>query len=846
MRLGYDLPSRLSRFLFIVLMCMAWTGAVGGPPVSPAANTPSAGTRPEAAAPPQPDPTPEALNEAADHFDKVFAAIESCRREMPRDSFDPQAVVASVGRDTPALFTWVRDRTDWVPYLGMLRGPKGVLMDRVGNSLDRALLLATLVEGTGQTVRLAHGTMGKAQAAALLTKLFSVAPHARPASALEKPGDAASARQLVAARYAANFGTDPDEFLAGVSRAELGVQRACEQSVQSAAEQWPVIAKAVGTPRAPDPAERDAPALESLADHWWVQAKPKNAAWMDLDPTVPDALPAAAPLAVADRFVDPDAAGRFPIEQELRHRIVVRVIIERWAGGTLKTEPVLEHSLYPSETGGDPIVLRQVPVKFADPQKVKREKDPDGRLRVAGTNATEWLPVIRIGSRQVTQNSFTDAGQVSTATQEDPAAKVGQGVRSGFGGFGALNGQDSKPAADSVLTAEWVEYEIISPGAPKTTTRREVFDLLGSQKRTPAPAQRPEVREPDRLRRGLAIMTEIEMMPLACRPSDEFVAQVTAQRLLARGADLVRRYRAAAIAMAAQKKAGAKVALPVGEPAVADAVMTEGLLYLATARHAWSRHADEIFIDRPNLFTYRTSVNLNPAGELSFRLGFDIVANDVAVRPAAAGNPFLVRLEQGVLDTNIERYLMDALGPVQNTAALFEGAQRRGVEWNAVRAAASPALRDAPGYVRTSVEEDLSAGYAVLLSPAGGTPDPAGSVGWWRVNPVTGQTLGRMDHGEGQAMTEDVVIKYLVTLVPSLSATALSQYCKHYGGGSTSGKCNPCLHMALGLFGAVMGFAYAAAAGSLGYLLSGATGTYGFATRVGPCFDKLFPGVLPG
>ena len=43
-------------------------------------------------------------------------------------------------------FRSVRSHTVWVPYRGLLRGATGVLMDRRGDSLDRAELLAMRLE----------------------------------------------------------------------------------------------------------------------------------------------------------------------------------------------------------------------------------------------------------------------------------------------------------------------------------------------------------------------------------------------------------------------------------------------------------------------------------------------------------------------------------------------------------------------------------------------------------------------------------------------------------------------------------------------------------------------------
>src|SRR5262249_33801924 len=101
-------------------------------------------------------------------FENGLRAIEDGEKETPRDRWDPDYVVASLGSDPQVIVEWVRENTGWIPYHGVLRGPVGVLMDRQGSSLDRALLLATLLERAGQRVRLAHGLLSTIQAIDLL------------------------------------------------------------------------------------------------------------------------------------------------------------------------------------------------------------------------------------------------------------------------------------------------------------------------------------------------------------------------------------------------------------------------------------------------------------------------------------------------------------------------------------------------------------------------------------------------------------------------------------------------------------------------------------------------------
>src|SRR6185295_18248095 len=106
-------------------------------------------------------------------MDGSLRAIEEGERNSPRDTWDPAAVVERVGKDPEGLREWVRDHTSWIPYRGTLRGPAGVLMDRQGNALDRALLLAALLQHAGQTVRLARGPLTREQAIDVLPALLS-------------------------------------------------------------------------------------------------------------------------------------------------------------------------------------------------------------------------------------------------------------------------------------------------------------------------------------------------------------------------------------------------------------------------------------------------------------------------------------------------------------------------------------------------------------------------------------------------------------------------------------------------------------------------------------------------
>src|SRR5271155_3062487 len=142
---AWDIRQGLAMAMSVLMAVSAFTGtgAIGPQPsaaeiVQPVAK--SYHDLGEALAGPKPktSPTPD---QVADKLEKLFPMLEKAEREIPRDTFDMQAVIDKVGEDPQKLFEWVRDNTYLVPYRGLLRGDKGVLMDRLGNSLDRAMLL---------------------------------------------------------------------------------------------------------------------------------------------------------------------------------------------------------------------------------------------------------------------------------------------------------------------------------------------------------------------------------------------------------------------------------------------------------------------------------------------------------------------------------------------------------------------------------------------------------------------------------------------------------------------------------------------------------------------------------
>ncbi|MFV2062477.1 MAG: hypothetical protein ACC726_03065, partial [Chloroflexota bacterium] len=104
-------------------------------------------------------PTPDEIDAAgttqvsdepgpADPVDLAVEATEILEYawSLPAERWNIEALAEALEFDPMAAFRFVRDHIRYEPYRGVLRGAEGTLAARAGNSLDRSLLLAALLD----------------------------------------------------------------------------------------------------------------------------------------------------------------------------------------------------------------------------------------------------------------------------------------------------------------------------------------------------------------------------------------------------------------------------------------------------------------------------------------------------------------------------------------------------------------------------------------------------------------------------------------------------------------------------------------------------------------------------
>ncbi|HEX8915822.1 MAG TPA: transglutaminase domain-containing protein, partial [Humisphaera sp.] len=552
----------------------------------------------------------------------AYAALDAAIKALPADSFDPQAVAERVGQDPQKLFEWVRDQTYYAPYAGALRGPTGVLADRVGSSLDRALLLAELMRSSGFEVRLARGTPADPA---------KVAAAARPIPANWL--DAARAADDAAAPAASPELKADQEAIAAASKAALAKATAHADAVLKATA----------------PAAKPAAAVAAApADHWWVQVK-RDGKWVDADPTAQDAKLGDKLADAAETLPAPADDGKLaglPAAQV--HAVDLKVVVERLENGKLAEASPLTLTVKPAELQGKRIVFTHLPVAWKLPGTA-----PAAQRAKALAETTEFVPVLYVGGAASANDAVTDAGQLNERPDLDRTAGMGKAAGNTFGGLGGgLSGGDGGQAAKGVWTAEWVEVTVRAPGRPAKTIRREVFDLIGPAARAAAPVVGPKVDEAVRLDRALALTGETDVLVLGSQATPEYVAHAYASALM----KVKRQALAAADGPKDPKAAAAKSA---GNNRISQTIGTDvrkltpsPLWGVATGRAAASPAAGDVYLDSPNVFCLTRRARAGAGGSLVTLVRTDLAVNDVAVRGGA--DAFAARVRQGVADTVVE------------------------------------------------------------------------------------------------------------------------------------------------------------------------------------------------
>ena len=273
-------------------------------------------------------------------------------------------------------------------------------MERLGNSLDRALLLLDLLAEAGHDAQLAHGTLTRERALEILDK--AVPPPQDFFYPRLRPPPTESDKEALK-EYAAEFGLD-EKALVKVIEDEQGKRAGLARRISDRDKELvPKILAAVEKYRKQDTEGEKNTLVEGVRDHWWVQYKGETGT-VDLDPTLRDSPPGKS-LTACTETKEVDGLPR-----SLHHSVILRDMIERWKGGRLEKQEVLRYEFRrpsSSDSGSSSPTRRPMGPGAKD---VLGQKEPKKRLHDMILAQKEWTPVLKVGKRKWRRPASTRPG----------------------------------------------------------------------------------------------------------------------------------------------------------------------------------------------------------------------------------------------------------------------------------------------------------------------------------------------------------------------------------------------------------------------------------------------------
>jgi hypothetical protein len=420
-----------------------------------------------------------------------------------------------------------------------------------------------------------------------------------------------------------------------------------------------------------------------VRDHVWVQVR-WGSEWLDLDPTFPDAVPGSALTAAT--------ATTFDVPGEQLHQVTLRVIAGNLAYGSVEERQVL------SRTFDAPTVADQQVFLYFQPDL----EGIGGSIVEALSGAEQWTPVLMVDG-ETTEGSAFEARNRGTDLFGDPT--------------------ETTP-----LATLRVEVETSLAGQPGEIATHMLLDRV------------PPARV------GASDLTEEELAPLAADDAGPLVLGAIEQLLVSTGG-LSPYLQAARRGIAADY---VDYLLGNDEAQLADHALGDLLYPLAVANAAIVLGSEQVsvpsledpgriraFVAAPRAYLKRSGQDPTDPERVAF--GTDLLLDDVRVVAAdetAAADGALAAMWYGALQSAFETE--DGLGRVgaaQDTAAWLVGTSLSMDEPLSV-VAPGDTLELGSRALRGAVE----AGDLAVVAG-----DPATSVAWWTVDPVSGATHAELD-----------------------------------------------------------------------------------------------------
>lgn len=464
--------------------------------------------------------------------------------------------------------------------------------------------------------------------------------------------------------------------------------------------------------------------LETLVretqDHYWVLWLDRGS-WVDLDPSFADALPGQTFATVEESFDS--------LPEALYHQVELRIVLEEYTDDVPATREILRFGARAADLSGRDVALVHMPERWQGPVE-----GLDGAISAALEDTGHIVPVLVVEDEVIRGEPFRPAPPATT----------------GLGGIGNLLGGIGTRNPVPIATMESIEFEFRGPDGRAETVVRELYDLVGPSRREMGAGLSPdEVRALTEAEDRFDISAMIYHLLFVTGPID-------AVHLLQLAEDSL-----------------PEDSLPEDDDDVdLLAILRHFNLALAAVSGASLQRVDppdalavRFYPDSPRLLISELSIDAEMP-RMSVDLRRDR-ARAVAIGPQPE-NVFYARVFRGVVNGTLERVLMEVataelrgvgMAPVMSTSSLFDEVESAKVSLAtlpAEEASLDPGIADD---ARARLRAEAAAGRLAIAPRAAVALNGTPRFAWWRVDPVTGETVAVTDEGLHQT-SADMTIQY--------------------------------------------------------------------------------------
>lgn len=643
----------------------------------------------------------ERLERLAVAVDDLEQRLGHVRDALDQTRFDPDELLFELAFDAGEITGFVSAEIAYQPYAGLLRGIRGTLQSRAGNSLDQSVLLAYLLKSAGYQARVVRGSLSGEEAALLLAGT----------AAANAPADFTKVARVAEQQFG-----DLSALTAGP------VDMAATDTAGRARDAEAVLMETLSGAGVQLP--KGAP-LAPLQHYFWVEwRRGAGRDWQAVHPAMSD-VPATAE--VEEYFAE-------EVPERYQHTVTFSAHIRRRIGNDFETVRLMDDWTRPAAN------LHGVSLRF---HNMPAGLQPgEGRELLQDPRANRILiPLF---------NGAAAPGAVGFDLRGRPVDSMvaGQGEGGAAGLFAELGEQldeaagvirnPDDPGSAFGLDAMWLEWTLTAPDGTRRTQRRYLHGPGQGGPDEPLPSVLP-------------LLTEYTYVINVGSLTEDYLVD----RYLATAVDSTGMLQALAARLLAEPDGDSLPAESLPENFAAFG------LYPLMDRNPLAPPQTVAVRGEPAIIGVRSGLRDERTGFVGVDVVFNRMLHVAGNGSSGQQHDPRAALGRGVWETALER-LPNRVRD-QNAGfdvfKVFAAAAEQGVPLRVLEPATAIADSISPDpRERALLQRDLSDGHVVVV-PA---RRPAGLplTGWWRIDPDSGTTLGMTGDGHGAE-----TIEYITQLV---------------------------------------------------------------------------------